>query len=129
MGVICIIGIFIATRRGRISTQSIKKAQGRSREELHNRGELIKVDRKVVGRSEVCRVHYNDWKTVPSKAGVSDEGTNHSLLGKLQLVITVRRVSPAVMEPSEFLALMAGRMERSHTKAGTFFLLLELKPK
>lgn len=70
MGVVCISGIFIATRRGEISTQSIKKAQGKSHEELHNRGELTKVDRKVMGRSERYHVHYNDWKTVPSKTEV-----------------------------------------------------------
>lgn len=70
MGVICISGIFIATRRGRISAQSITKAQGKSREELHNRGALTKVNRKVVGRSEGYHVHYNAWKTVPSKTEV-----------------------------------------------------------
>lgn len=60
MGVICISGIFLAIRRGGISPQSIKKAQGKSPEELHNRGELTKVDIKVVERSEGYHVHYND---------------------------------------------------------------------
>lgn len=47
-----------------------KKAQGKSPEELHNRGELTKVDIKVVGRSDGYHVHYNDWKTVPSETEV-----------------------------------------------------------